>query len=303
MKSRRSVMKGVSGLSATGVTLWHGSVSSSAENMASEWECESDCPEENIFVGTIPNAQYSEARVPIHWFGSEYLGGSVGWQHELSISIGAASNTRYDQLQGHRYKIQGPDGEILPETNNNRHGSYPDGSSGTILSWAEPLMATAVGTLSAGASWFIAAGNRLRQEMGPAPDGFDFSIPDGFAFKNTNGRFFTWKQCCCYHRVKYQSDLYRPKLELMGGISEYQNPLTGGCRWKKTEFTMEDYVVPSSSNPTRLSASEKSDLGIKKVPDSSDLTRTIDGEEVEVKYIATECPFQNVTVDHTVGWD
>lgn len=298
--SRRRLLSGIATTGVGGLALGTGTAA------AADWTCDYDCnpttvAEDNYDVYNSINYERN-GNATIQWYSSDYADGR--WLHDFVVS--GAAGCDYNggalfptaELFGHRYKIQGNDGEILAYTGQEYHGVHPGGSAGEIPTWASVIMQTTVGSVTAGASWLLAANSIMRDKLKPA-EGFDLSVPHGFSYTTVKG-FGVWN-LCHFHRVRYESDLYEPTVEARSSIASNTTGI-GYTTWENVDFTLnpadgQPLSVSKASDPTSLSATEQRDLGIQKVP--SDVNRTVmhKGEELEVEYRATRPPIRSVSVD------
>lgn len=234
--------------------------------------------------------------VGLHWFSSDYVGEDIGYLHDFAVSGGGAiewntTTVPGEYFQGQRYRIQGSQGEIRPNTSNDDHGVIPNGGSGPLNGWGGLILEQTIGTLFAGAAWFLAVDQKLRDKMGPA-NGFDFDVTDGFAYRDTPGDWSPgWFQCAFYHRVQYQSDYYAPDLEIRTSLKD-DLPT-----WNNVNFdtTPQGYSTSTAVEPTSMSKSEREALGLKDVSGLG-ITREVDGEKYEVQYRSATAPYDNIEV-------
>lgn len=298
--SRRGVLGSIAAAGATSL-VGFGSQRVAGVESTDEWNCSTDCPDTVLYDEEFSPGGGYKGGSAIHWFSSEYHEGD-GWEHELSVSVGAASTDLYtygEILKGQRYKIQGPDGSILPRTAANKHGEFPGPNSGNVEQWAAGVLKTTLSTLSktAAPSWFFLITDVLRNKLAPA-DGFDFGVTNGFGHTNTVSAK-SWRECTSFHRIQYESDLFSPELNVQTSISD-QMTAFNYYYWDNIDYNLADYSHPSSlNNPTQLTTREMEDLPIRRVPEDERWTTVVDGEEREVTHIATECPFKNVEVSHS----
>lgn len=284
----------------------------SSASATGDWTCTTDCSpvtEAKSAYGISDSIDYSrEGNASINWYSSDYVGGDYGWLHEFGVSGGAASESDSytiinGELYGQRYEIQGPDGNILARTDQNYHGVHPGGSGSTSPeTWAASLLKTAIGSVSIGASWFFGVTSILRSKLEPA-EGFDFGVSNGFGYTNTIDTS-AWNHACHYHRFVYTSNLYEPTLDVRSSIANSKTAI-GLTEWENVDFTVNPADGGSLSrdveDPSELSQLRRRALGIERVPDDANQTRTIDGEEHTVKYRATQSPVSNVEVSKSAS--
>lgn len=299
--SRRGVLGSIAAAGATSL-VGFGSQRVAGVESTDEWNCSTDCPDTVIRDDEFSPGGGYKGGSAIHWFRSVYLDTRNTWEHELSVSVGAASTDQYtygDVLQGQQYKIQGPDGSILARTSKNTHGEHPGPNSGEIEQWTAAVLKTTLSTLSktAAPSWFFLVTDKLRNKLGPV-DGFDLGVPHGFKHTNTVS-IKSWRECTSFHQVQYESDLFSPELNVRTSISDLVTA-SNVYFWDDITYSLSDYSHPSSlDDPTRLTAREMEELPIRRVPEDERLTTVVDGERHEVTHVATECPFKNVEVSHS----
>lgn len=293
--SRRSVLGSIATVGTTSLV----GLGSQRVSASDEWQCNSDCPQSVVANKNFQTNGSYEGESAIHWLSSEYYDGK-GWEHELSFSMGAASTDLYTYgkvLQGQRYKIQGPDGAILPRVANDKHGEYPGPNSGQVAQWAAGLLQTTVSTLSgtAAPAWFYLITNTLRDALAPV-DGFDTSVPDGF--KHTNSvQQKSWRECTSFHRFQYESNFFSPELNIRTSISDYVTAL-GLHYWDNIDYSMTNYSHPTTlDDPTQLTDEDIRKLPVRRVSEDSQRTKTVDGEEYQLTHVATENPFKNIEVN------
>lgn len=260
----------------------------------------------------IPNgyAFDREGYGTIHWNESEYSNGE--WTHEFSVSGAAAaekdsgSSTR--QIYGQRYSADYSGGSLYVSDDPDDIGVYPenDGSDQLAPSWTVPLMEAAVGSMNIGADWFLAAGDAMREYLGPAEG---YQLPN-FEYTNTHDGILAWKECCHYGTFKIDTTEEKPTVTATTSFASGKT--SGGyVSWSDTEFTAvlnDPYECPSRpcptnddstgalGNPEEMTDSELETWGIKRV--ESGVTNDTEKDEVP-EFIATKSPFKISNVEHT----
>lgn len=299
-QNRRSVLKemGLIGTGiATGVTGAVGTASA-----GEEWTC-SNCSAtlEKSASFDLPETWTGDkadidSETGLHWFSSDYVGGDIGYLHDFAVSGGGAIEWNEptvpgEYFKGHRYRIQGSQGEIRPNTSNDDHGVIPNGGSGALDGWGGLILEQTIGTLFAGAAWFLAVDQKLKEKMGPA-DGFDFGVADGFAYRDTPGYWDPgWFECAFYHRCQYQSDYYSPDLEIRSGLKDD----LGTWNYVNFDTTPQGYSASTAVEPSSMTTNEREALGFEDVSGKG-ITREIDGQEYEVQYRARSAPYDSIEV-------
>lgn len=281
-----------------------------------EWQCDSDCPEEVICAIGMPlnlGAPGGEGCVAAHWFGSFEYGGT--WYHELSVS-GAAGGYSPGGVQGQKYGVHPTcgTGNLLVTSNNADLGQHPPEDNSKLPGWGHTILDTVIGTLSVGASWFLAAGNILNDKLSHHQNGMDLGYHDiGFRYRNTNGYANSWEQCCYAHRLRWEANLESSYLKYYCGFGESQTPWPlKSTDFKQYEFNINfagnnppgawmpqndststvNTVAPETAfgDPHSLTDHELAQFGIERVPDRASISKTVDGEEVTPEFVATSCP-------------
>ncbi|SFB69085.1 hypothetical protein SAMN05444422_101215 [Halobiforma haloterrestris] len=305
--NRRSALASIA---ASTVTL--PSLAAADAETKSDWDCNSDCPQEEIKVKELylPDPTGSnkerEGSVAIHWKSSGYSTEQSAWIHVFSVSGGAASTSELvsgGYIYGQQYRLESSGGDIQPSTQSNRHGQYPcDDNDETIPGWGQPLVEAAIGTISVGASWFLAVNESLREKMGHRPDGFDI-FADGFEYGDmatslTSPR--AWSECSFFHRAEFQTTSLSSSIDVTLGICTHDS--AAATTWKNLEGSLEFFAddepeyTPDSDpdpHPEDLPPELVRKYGIKEV---SDKNVTINGrgedgqEEYSIDYVATNSP-------------
>ena len=278
-----------------------------------DWQCYSDCPQEQMFIAQMPlnlNAPGGEGSVAAHWFESFEFGGT--WYHDISVS-GAASGYSPGGIMGQKYGVHPLCGlgRIDVSTNNADFGQYPPEGSSKFPGWTQAILDTVIGTLSTGAGWFLTVGNVLNNKLSNDSDGMDTEYHNiGFRYKNTNGYTDSWEQCCYGQRIRWETDFEDSYLEYYSGFGESQTPWPfPSTEFKQLKSTIyfdgkESDVWPGDptstattvapetafSDPHSLTDRELAQFGIERVPDHASITRTVGGTEVTPEFIATSCP-------------
>lgn len=280
---------------------------------ASAWECTSGCPQETLAVEQpyLPGGyNYErEGSVTLHWHQSGYVDHLSAWLHTFSISGTAVTTGQTSgKIYGHRYRMECSDGDLQPSTQSNRHGVYPAEDDTYIPGWAQPLMEEAIGALSAGAGWWLAVGESVREAMGDNPDGYDI-FDDGFKYGDMATSLFSpipWEECGFFHRVSLETKSIDPFVDVMGGFSTYDSQAS--TLWHDIEWELQFFgdepvgtysMRDSNPNPHEMSDAELDRWGVKKTPNDTEIKATSGDEEVEFDYVATENPISVASVEHT----
>lgn len=237
-----------------------------------------------------------DSKLGLHWFASDFVGGDIGYLHDFAVSGGGAIEYNdptflAEYFKGQKYKIQGSQGEIRPNTSNDDHGVIPNGDSGTLEDWGGLILEQTIGTLVAGAGWFLAVNQELRDQMGPA-QGFDFGVTDGFAYRDTPGSLsLGWFECTFFHRCQYESEFYEADLTINASLKD-DIPT-----WNNVTFNTDPQGAGplTAIEPDSMTASEREALNLNDVRDQN-ITREIDGKEYQVKYRSTTAPYDNIEV-------
>lgn len=289
-----------------------GLVVGSSSAVADEWACTSStslCNGTTVDSGshnlTVSDRYECQTQSIVQHLNSVYANGQ--WLHDYAISGAATVEDTgccvgIPQIQGQRYKIQGPDGQILAYTNNNYHGLHPkNGHSGLVEDVAQPVLQAVVGSFSVGASWMFTVNSIFHDKIAPQ-EGFDFSVPDGFGFTDVYD-YGEWNTVH-YHRVRYESDLYEPTLSVRSDLSDYHSA-GGSTLWSNLEMvinpadgsplSVDQDNQTMTSEPSTMSSQARKSAGIRKVPSDSNRTVMHKGEEHKVEYVAERPPVRNVT--------
>lgn len=299
-QTRRSVLEKMGLLGACITTGVAGTVGTASAG--EEWTC-SNCSASLVKSASfdLPHTWVGDradidSELGLHWFSSDYVGGDIGWLHDFAVSGGGAIewNTPTvpgEYFYGQKYKIQGSEGEIRPNTSNDDHGVIPNGDSGTLDGWGGLVLEQTIGTLVAGAGWFIAVDQELRDAMGPA-QGFDFGVTNGFAYRDTKSYWsLGWFECAFFHRCQYESDYYSADLTINGSLKD--NLPT----WNNVTFSTDPQgdSLARTTDPSSMTAREREELGIKDVRDQN-ITHEIDGKEYQVQYRSRTAPYDGIQV-------
>lgn len=282
---------------------------------ANDWNCSSDCNGRTVKSGThnlsVDSNYDVDSRSLVQWYSSAYSRDK--WVHDFVVCGIAACEghggiIEFGQLHGQRYEVRGPDGDVLAYTNNNYHGTHPKrGHTGAVEDWVQPVMETAIGSVSVGAAWLFLVNNQFRDKLAPQ-EGFDPDVPDGFGFTDVYGS--GEMEAIHFHRVRYETEMYEPTVNIRSDFSDYSGS-NGYTIWKNLEFTinpangqplsvgLEDgsVITGQESHPSQMSQQKREVLGVKNV---SDEERTImhKGEELEVEYVAEQPPVRDVTANN-----
>ncbi|WP_128478659.1 hypothetical protein [Halorussus pelagicus] len=297
--NRRSVLKKI-GLAGASMATMTGAVGTASAG--EDWTC-SDCDVtlEKSDSFDLPETWQGDradidSKLGLHWFASDYVGEDIGYLHDFAVSGGGAIEWNEptapgEYFKGHKYKIQGSEGELRPNTSNDDHGVIPNGGSETLDGWGGLILEQTIGTFVAGAGYFLAVDKKLKEKMGPA-DGFDFDVSNGFAYRDTPGQLsLGWFECAFFHRCQYQSDYYSADLDIEASLKDSLNT------WNNVKFstTPQGYATSTAVEPTSMTASERKSLGLRDVSDKP-ITRVVDGKEYDVKYRSTSSPYDSIEV-------